>query len=508
MSRRRVEESKEKENALQQVSKRWRNLKNVNDELRNDEDVVRTAMINNTKALEYAGNQLLSDGNIMLRLAKIVSFDALTYSDQSLKDNNQFILDAIAIIGEEFFAKNIQYLTSPRIEILFKKFGIQGIIDQENDNKTFNEFYKITQLTKSDLVDFICTESISKVITNYLLKKHNNTCIFDGGEYLKLNDLLPIDNQEEPVLQKLLNKYIQCSRSNLILCVNIRMKGRKSWHRNILMLNPILKTIEYYEPHGAVKDNVRPILESIEEFFNRNNVTIKLDLDFSKDACPIPDYGSQTFEILNVNLETDFYIKRGFINRETGPIVRGPRGYCCMWSWLIMEFRLLFPGESIKTYSRILNHKLQTSKRSLNGLIQGYAFEIMKVVITNINANLPDDFQVGKNMTLTDPIWEHSMPPRIFFEANDRTIEDFNRGVRKIKLFRNNDGKFGIRTGIGEYNMLIVDVSENLEKYNIKLKNILEINNKINPIFYSIRVDKFLNSTNYHYNSVVLTFEL
>lgn len=404
------------------------------------------------------------------------------------------------------------------------------------DEETFQEFYKITKLTNIDPIDYVCTAQISKMITRYLLKKYNNTCVFMGGDFFTISGL-------KSKIDLILNQYKECAAQGLLLCIMVDIENGA--HRNILIFNPILNTIEYYEPHGTVQksEGIFDFILTLEEYFNSHGVYINADLDFSIKACPIitspkDAIGIQHYEKINIYGESDYYhAPDSLIDIQTNPyksklFVQESHGFCCIWSWLVMEFRILYPKETIETYGRILKKLLDPRieadgvfrARSLNSFIRGYTFELMKNIVRNVNAYLPDDYQIGRDVTLSNPV-SNNLDYRSdyrsdYIEATDRTIEDISNGIKKIKLFRNVNGNFGIITGSGENKYQIVDVSENLEKYDIKNEYIIGVNDsnvgvpilatplgggKVVP--YNNSID-FINSKDYFFNSVVLTFEL
>ena len=111
----------------------------------------------------------------------------------------------------------------------------------------FEAFKDILKLSSEDIIDYRGIKSISILIHFYLLTKYKNKCMFIGptGYF----DRRTYEFIEENI-NSLLTTYEKCNDSH-ILCISIsKHLTTDSWHRNMLIINPILKKIELYEPHG------------------------------------------------------------------------------------------------------------------------------------------------------------------------------------------------------------------------------------------------------------------
>merc|ERR1712226_655319 len=127
-----------------------------------------------------------------------------------------------------------------------------------------------------------------------------------------------------------------------------------------LVFNHKLKQIERYEPHGI---STHPViskegkivdsyLEELAKYF-RNNGKIEFTKDIryasSKETCPmIPKKIMNKFLNL-VNKEKGLQVFDGTYKQKKQAVkilnttFSDPHGFCCMWSYLYMDYRLYNP---------------------------------------------------------------------------------------------------------------------------------------------------------------------
>ena len=106
-----------------------------------------------------------------------------------------------------------------------------------------------------------------------------------------------------------------------------------------------------------------------------------------------------------------------------GVMVKDPGGFCCMWSWLMMEFRLLYPKKSVTEFGSILKKKYRADQQGMwRKFIRGYTFGLSEKFKKLLKEQLSDD---KKFSTLED--------------LRRKTLSDFNYRliieltIRKIK---------------------------------------------------------------------------
>ena len=139
----------------------------------------------------------------------------------------------------------------------------------------------------------------------------------------------------------------------------------------MIIFNFHTDTIEYYEPHGTGTKPFENSIKKITQYFNKNGEKMKYTL--SAEACPNVSadtrnrlLGLQALEHTRVQ-ETDPEQKA-----ETG-------GFCCMWSFLHMDYRLSHPRQPPNAMA---NELVQLAKKDPNNFyrqyIRGYTDTLLK----------------------------------------------------------------------------------------------------------------------------------
>lgn len=254
---------------------------------------------------------------------------------------------------------------------------------------------------------FECSRAVSDYIFLMILDKYKNDCRLpfynfkteqfssdikdykDGNFGLKipLEDL----NFEPSVTETIYKKMMDCKARKKLLIIPTGYSG----HRNVLIINTLTDTIEYYEPHGESKRRKNKNLKELNQILNRftkelnrlGEGKIKLKYSGSKASCPIlpkelrdlkPEsrqwMGLQSFE-KGLNKKENRDLKR------FGMLFTKQSGFCCAWSFLQIEMRLKFPllpenEISSKFVKMLKNNKAET----LRNFIYGYADKLMETV--------------------------------------------------------------------------------------------------------------------------------
>jgi len=266
------------------------------------------------------------------------------------------------------------------------------LLSENTSPEEINVFEKILNLKREFPVDFLCISELSSFIHMYILSKYKNDCHILQGQDVYFDSVkkLPLQWKLTPLLPIILKTYESCAKSGKILCIPLNPSRS---HRNMLFLNPHLKTIELFEPHGddgrdRKKRNAQ--MKKIEDYFHKNgklliSKEIKYDSSFSENACPyMRGSGIQNYD------GTDEQ-KREY-TKFRGALVRDPRGFCCMWSWLMMEFRLLYPKKSVTEFASILRKKYRQDQQDMwRKFIRGYTFGLSEKFRKLLEEQLPDD---------------------------------------------------------------------------------------------------------------------
>ena len=246
------------------------------------------------------------------------------------------------------------------------------------DKEDIKVFEKILNIDRKNPVDFICYENVGNIMFLMILKKYKTDCHYMKGKTVYIASLK--DHFED-----ILKQYEKCVRNKKVLCIPANpTKG----HRNMLILNPYTETIELFEPHGLPKPIIMNRIKKLGEYMRKNGTLrqskkIKVDQMFSLNACPYNTiYGIQYYD----GTEDQMKEFSSFQNR----IVKDPKGFCCMWSFLMMEFRLLYPSKSVKEFSKILTMKYKEDRFDLwRNFIRRYTYGYSEELKRELNKRLP-----------------------------------------------------------------------------------------------------------------------
>ena len=277
---------------------------------------------------------------------------------------------------------------------------------------------------KGKPVNFNCWAEINAYIYLHILNKHKKTCCVSNiiTDWRNPSDIILIKNKnaleksniiensrnhsinfaltpnlikKQRVKKILLTKYESCCKNNKLLCVPfIILNGE---HANMLIFNHKLKQLERYEPHGEktlidtnLKEEIDDILNDLVIFFKRNGKT-KFTTNFkfspSIDTCPVIPKNIRETYISKVGLQVfDGTAKQ---KRQTSKILKktfqDPGGFCCMWSYLYMDYRLYNPTiPSNELGTRLLQKFKEDPYVLLRKYIRGYTQGILNDLVKHV----------------------------------------------------------------------------------------------------------------------------
>ena len=251
--------------------------------------------------------------------------------------------------------------------------------------------------------------------------------MFFGEEYaLSLKDIRNVKSKEV-----LLKKYQECKKNNKIFCMPIF----KSGHANMMVFNTIREEVEYYEPHGTGTKPYEDAVKGIVKYFNANGEP-NVKYSASEDSCPKIDKSTaEEWEKMNVRLREKWL---NYANKKVKPkgglqtldgtdeqrkekqkvkgrMISDTGGFCCMWSFLQMDFRLKNPKAPTDELANRLVKKIKGNpKQFFREYIRGYTYDIMERLVnalgeedyekmTNINRNKGDrtrlNFKIAQIIT-------------------------------------------------------------------------------------------------------------
>ena len=277
---------------------------------------------------------------------------------------------------------------------------------------------------KGKPVNFNCWAEINAYIYLHILNKHKKRCCVSNiiTDWINPNDIILIKNKnaleksniiensrnhsinfaltpnlikKQRIKKILLTKYESCCKNNKLLCVPFLILNGK--HANMLIFNHKLKQLERYEPHGEktlidtnLEEEIDEILNDLVIFFKRNGKT-KFTTNFkfspSNDTCPVIPKNIRETYISKVGLQVfDGTAKQ---KKQTSKILKktfqDPNGFCCMWSYLYMDYRLYNPTiESNELGTRLLQKFKEDPYVLLRKYIRGYTQGILNDLVKHV----------------------------------------------------------------------------------------------------------------------------
>tara|TARA_B100000497_G_scaffold81487_1_gene90869 strand:+ start:1330 stop:3486 length:2157 start_codon:yes stop_codon:yes gene_type:complete len=274
-------------------------------------------------------------------------------------------------------------------------------------------------------VNFICYNGIQNYLYLHILNKHrknsclldfivsyeeDNTMIFKDKLTYKIQDLdiniikktkkidlygfsyspnsysfiiyIPLLEKPE-IIDRLLKNYEKCSKNKKLLVVPIRRKG----HFNMLVFNYELKQLERYEPHGKSThedyEEHEKIIEGIAKYFVNNGKTEYTKnfkyISHSKTCPRVPKKLLKKFrEHSGLQIFDGTKFQKQQMKKILETTFKDTTGYCCMWSYLYMEYRLYNPLLPENELGTLLLEKFKSDpKYLLRKYIRGYTQELL-----------------------------------------------------------------------------------------------------------------------------------
>ena len=310
---------------------------------------------------------------------------------------------------------------------------------------------------RGEPVNFICYNGIQNYLYLHILNKHrknsclldfivsyeeDNTMIFKDKLTYKIQDLdinvikktkkidlygfsyspksysfiiyIPLLEKPE-IIDRLLKNYEKCSKNKKLLVVPIRRKG----HFNMLVFNYELKQLERYEPHGKsthedYEDHER-IIEGIAKYFVNNGKTEYTKnfkyISHSKTCPRVPKKLLKKFrEYSGLQIFDGTKFQKQQMKKILETTFKDTTGYCCMWSYLYMEYRLYNPLLPENELGTLLLEKFKSDpKYLLRKYIRGYTQELLNDLRDVVKGeeklfmllNRPTSNYVKDNFTMT-----------------------------------------------------------------------------------------------------------
>lgn len=274
----------------------------------------------------------------------------------------------------------------------------------------------LLEYSKGEPVDFACYNRISIYLFLEVMRRNKNDCILgfekfrnwsaEAGYFMTLEEL-----RKDSIKQMLMEKYEECAKNNKIFCMPIF----KSNHANMLVFNHHLNQLEYYEPHGTATAPFTSAIKKVVKYFNKyakSKLSPAHNLKYSDSEETCPNFSPEIIKEWNAmriyireqkkwdkkgkaqNLKSGLQIlehrgteeqqkQRGTTAR--GRIFKDTAGYCCMWSFLHMDYRLknpTLPPNQLATELTALARK--NPREFFRNYIRGYTDDIFQTLIAKI----------------------------------------------------------------------------------------------------------------------------
>lgn len=247
-------------------------------------------------------------------------------------------------------------------------------------------FEGLLKVFSSDPVDFVCTPELSQIVQLYILGKHSNDCHFEFGKSKLISPGDTLNNRMAAV--KIAKQYETCMKNKKLLCIPLTLQLSEK-HRNMLIINPFLHRMELFEPHGTPRMNILGFfMDKVEDAIQKRcDPLMKIDTEFSASACPYSKgIGIQAYDG-TPRQKKQYVIMRNFL-------VNDPGGFCCVWSWLVMDYRLTYPEKTIGEFAALLRRQFSEDYKDLwREFIRGYTVVVTQTLHDTLQRVLPDKFK-------------------------------------------------------------------------------------------------------------------
>lgn len=305
---------------------------------------------------------------------------------------------------------NLSLSRSPKRRRLKRSFSpFEHFIQSptERDIDKIDESSKPYYLKGGDL-ERLYSESISSSI-DYLIDKYSNSgriCnASDSSQTGSMEIFVDIDEYQYEVRQEMISRIYSGSNplhTDLILIpvllINIK---ENSSHQCLCIVNHILQTIEFFDPHGSVGHRMKYgncVLELLKIFFNGLK-------------------GTPSYSLLNLEYTTLQHGLQWFQDRSSDYSKLSLAGFCVAWSTFYAELRIKYPRIDCKELFGYYTPIFDITKRQV----------ILKDIIKN-QSDLPD---------IAKPFKKFIIEYTLFLEKRIQPYYEQKKNIRKQQEERN-----------------------------------------------------------------------
>ncbi len=308
-----------------------------------------------------------------------------------------------------------------------------------NDKKQTEELAKImTEYYYGEPVLYVCQRELEAYYYYKILDRNKNNCaipflsegdIIDnkykliGASYRVGYDT----NEIEMYMDAIVDRYKECKSKGKMLAIPF---NPNPVHANMLVFNYHRKKLEWYEPHGAEYKGTQGRVQGNTEFvLNELAEKCGLELEKSEASCPrVPAnlkkkalekveeieerITAENRKLLGGRSQKKVNQLKRFARRKldevdelvglqhfdgtpeqnlqktkmAGMMIKDPGGFCCMWSYLYLDYRLKFPKLPPNRLGELLFEKFKEDiYTGIRNFIRGFTKEIMDNLFESVN---------------------------------------------------------------------------------------------------------------------------
>jgi len=321
-----------------------------------------------------------------------------------------------------------------------KKIKLKQVIEKTKDQQLKELGELMGKYYRGEPVLYTCESSLQIYFYYQILRRNKNDCamaIYQNDKLVAIDDVsidavATISFNISEIMKfndEIVDTYWKCKENNKILCIPFAPNDQ---HMNMLVFNFHRETLEWYEPHGAEYGGSK-LKGSPEYHLGRLAEDCVLELETSIASCPkipkkIKDIALEQIATNEKKLDdATGTTKRGkerkrrivkrlkYLNsiledkeglqsfdgtdeqdaektRMAGMLIKDPGGFCCMWSYLYMDFRLKNPKLEPKALGQLLFDKFSDNlQENVRNFIRGFTHEMMKELFKSMN---PREFKI------------------------------------------------------------------------------------------------------------------
>ena len=263
---------------------------------------------------------------------------------------------------------------------------------------------ELKKYERNEPVNFQCYNSIAMFLYYEVLERSKNDCFFKlpvdteqegqtrGLNLAKKASILSLSDLRNPIIQKLIvNAARQCKARGVPIMAIMTFKAG---HANCILINSDLKTVEHYEPHGT---GTKPFDNAIRDLTKQFSSKKPWTYIPSGQTCPylppkvLASLNPRFVEKGKTGLQMYDGTKEQNVQRSSSGI-KDTGGFCCIWTFLHMEYRLKYPNLPPNELGNRLLKELKDNEGGFDrtktrNLIRGYTHTLIGKLINKFKSD-------------------------------------------------------------------------------------------------------------------------